>query len=102
MRRIGLAVLLALGLTLAPIAACAQQTVKVPLLGVLSLGSPPLDPSSEAARQRSPFWAQLRELGWHEGSIAVERRYAEGNFGRLTVLAAELVRLHVDIIVARG
>jgi len=98
MRRIGLAVVLALGLTLAPIAAGAQQTVKVPLLGILSPGSPP----SEAVRQGSPFLAQLRELGWHEGSIAVEPRYAEGSLERLPALAVELVRLHVDIIVTIG
>src|SRR5262245_54809490 len=99
MRRIGLAVVLAVGLTLSPLAAGAQKTVKVPLLGILVDGSPP----SEAVRQRSPFYAQLRELGWHEGNtIAIERRYAEGNLEQLPALAAELVRLRVDIIVTFG
>ena len=97
MRLIGLAVVLALGLTLAPLEARAQQAVKVPLLGLLADGFP----------QRSPFsvqlLAQLLELGWHEGkTIAIERRYAEGNFERLPALAADLVRLHVDIIVTFG
>jgi putative ABC transport system substrate-binding protein len=45
----------------------------------------------------------LRELGYIEGqNIATEYRYAEGNFDRLPELAAELVRLKVDIIVAAG
>jgi len=84
MRRIGLAVVL--GLT--PLKPGAQQAVKVPMLGLLSDGFPP----SEAVRQRSPFsvqfLAQLRELGWHEGkTIAIERRYAEGNLERLPALA---------------
>src|SRR5712692_6118361 len=96
---IGLIVTLALSLLVGPRATDAQQPVKVPLLGILTRGSPP----SEAQRQRSPFLAQLRELGWHEGhTIAIEGRYAEGNVERLPALAAELVRLHVDVIVTAG
>jgi putative ABC transport system substrate-binding protein len=99
MRLIGLAVALVFSLALAPRTTDAQRVVKVPVLGILNDGFP----SSEAERQRSPFLAQLRELGWHEGhTITLERRYAEGNFERLPALAAELVRLPVDVIVTFG
>jgi putative ABC transport system substrate-binding protein len=90
-------VALALSLLVGPHATNAQQAVKIPLLGFLTSGSP----SSEAALQGSPFLTQLRELGWHEGrNIAIEERYAEDHAERLPALAAELVRLHVDVIVA--
>ena len=96
---IGLLVTFGIGLLWTPLVATAQQPVKIPLLGILTRGSPP----SEAERQRSSFRTQLRELGWHEGhTIAIEGRYAEGNLERLPALAAELVRLHVDVIVANG
>lgn len=74
----------------------AQQPVKVPLVGFLtgpSLSS--IKPRTEAFRQG------LRELGYVEGkNIAVEWRSAEGVAERLPDLAAELVRLKVDVIVA--
>jgi putative ABC transport system substrate-binding protein len=96
---IGLLVTFGIGLLWTSLVATAQQPVKIPLLGILTRDSPP----SEAERQRSPFQAQLRELGWHEGhTIAIEGRYAEGHVERLPALAAELVRLHVDVIVANG
>src|SRR5262245_2933225 len=87
---------LALGLLAAPLAAEAQQTGKVPRIGFLSLTSPSdRPPLLDAFRQR------LRELGWVEGqSIVVDYRYAEGRVDRLPDLAAELVRLKVDLIVA--
>jgi putative ABC transport system substrate-binding protein len=97
LKTIGLIVILALGTLAAPRATDAQQPVRVPLLGYLASGSPP----SEAAWQQSPFRQKLRELGWDEGhTIAIEHRYAEDNVERLPALAAELVRLHVDVIVA--
>ena len=101
MRRIGLAVVLALGLVLAPLVAGAQQTPgKVPRVGVLSPGKPPPD---DAFHQRDMFEAGLRELGWTPGAnIGIEYRYAEGNLERLPALAGELVRIPVDVIVARG
>jgi len=101
MRRIGLAVVLALGLVLAPLAAGAQQTPgKVPRVGDLSPGMPPPD---DAFHQRDMFEAGLRELGWTPGAnIVIEYRYAEGNLERLPALAGELVRIPVDVIVARG
>ena len=49
------------------------------------------------------FRQGLRELGYVEGkNIGIEWRYAEGNFDRLPALAAELVRLKVDVIVTSG
>ena len=85
--------LLALGVT-----AEAQQPKKVPRIGYLS----DRDPASESARAEAIRLA-LRELGYIEGqNIAIEYRYAEGKLDRLPELAAELVRLKVDIIVVAG
>ena len=86
-------VLLALG-----VIAEAQQPKKVPRIGYLSA----LDPASESTRSEAIRLA-LRELGYIEGqNIAIEYRYAEGKRDRLPELAAELVRLKVDIIVVAG
>jgi putative ABC transport system substrate-binding protein len=90
------------GITLAIlILACAhlaqaQQAKKVPRIGFLSAASPAsLTARAEAFRQG------LRELGYVEGkNIVIEYRYAEGKLDRLPALAAELVRLNVDVIVA--
>ena len=79
-------------------AAEAQQPKKVPRIGYLSS----FDPASESARSEAIRLA-LRELGYIEGqNIAIEYRYAEGKLDRLPELAAELVRLKVDIIVVAG
>jgi putative ABC transport system substrate-binding protein len=94
---VGLIVTLTLSLLAAPLTAKAQSLAQVPRIGWLASGFPP----SEAARQQSPFWQGLHELGWVEGqNIAVEWRYAEENYARLPALAAELVQLGVDVIVA--
>ncbi len=86
-------ILLAVGVT-----AEAQQAKKVPRLGFLSAVSP----STISARIEA-FKQGLRELGYVEGkNIAIEWRYAEGKVDRLSELAAELVRLRVDIIVSAG
>ena len=61
-----------------------------------------VDPASESARAEAIRLA-LRELGYIEGqNIVIEYRYAEGKLDRLPELAAELVRLKVDIIVVAG
>jgi putative ABC transport system substrate-binding protein len=99
MRLIGLVVVLALSLALAPLAAEAQQPGKVYRVGVLNPGSSTESP----AIQREPFERGLRELGWMPGStIHIEYRFAGGRSGRLQELAAELVRLKMDVIVARS
>jgi putative ABC transport system substrate-binding protein len=78
--------------------ASAQQPKKVPRIGYLS----PLSPSSESTRSEAIRLA-LRERGHIEGqNITTEYRYAEGKLDRLPALAAELVDLKVDIIVAAG
>jgi putative ABC transport system substrate-binding protein len=76
----------------------AQQPTKVPRMGYLS----PFDPARESTRAEAIRLA-LRERGYVEGqNIAIEYRYAEGKRDRLPELAAELVRLKVDIIVVAG
>ncbi len=90
--------IIALGILLAPLAAGAQQPEKIPRIGYLSGSSP-----SAAAQVLKGFRQGLREHGWIEGqNIAIEYRWAEGKFDRLPELAAELVRLKVDVIVAPG
>jgi putative ABC transport system substrate-binding protein len=76
----------------------AQQPKKVYRIGYLTSRAPASDSfRSEAIR------LALRELGYIEGqNIAIEYRYAEGKFDRLPEVAAELVRLKVDVIVAAG
>jgi putative tryptophan/tyrosine transport system substrate-binding protein len=76
----------------------AQQPKKVPRIGYLSNNNPALEFSrAEAIR------LALRELGYVEGqNIAIEYRYMEGQRDRVSELAAELVRLQVDIIVVTG
>lgn len=75
-----------------------QQMGKVPRVGYLRLTSPAdRPPLLDAFRQR------LRELGWVEGqNIVIDYRFAEGRLDRLSDLAAELVRLKVDVIVSLG
>jgi ABC-type uncharacterized transport system substrate-binding protein len=83
---------LAGGLLTAPLAAEAQQAAKAARIGFLSL-SPGRTPTMDI----SPG---LRELGWIEGqNIAIEYRWAAGREHQLPALAAELVRLKVDVIV---
>src|SRR5262245_32937446 len=78
--------------------ASAQQPKKVPRVVYLS----PSDPGSESTRSEAIRRA-LRERGYIEGqNIAIEYRYAEGKIDRFSELAAELVHLKVDVIVASG
>jgi putative tryptophan/tyrosine transport system substrate-binding protein len=99
MRLIELAVVFIISLTIEPLAVGAQQP-SMPRVGVLSPGKPPPD---DAFRQQEHFEAGLRELGWTLGSnVVIDYRYADGNLDRLPALAAELVRIPVNVIVARG
>jgi putative ABC transport system substrate-binding protein len=83
-----------------PVVAQAQQSGKVPRVGVLSPGNPP---PGDPFRQAERFEAGLRELGWQPGkTVLIEYRYAEGRLDRLPAMAAELVSLPVDAIIARG
>jgi putative ABC transport system substrate-binding protein len=85
-----------------PLPTRAQQVEKVYRIGFLAFGPPPPDPMPPAF----PFVAfqqGLRELGYSEGqNVILEERWAHGQVERLPALAAELVRLHVDVIVASG
>ena len=88
---------LAGSLLAAPLAAEAQQASKVWRIGIL--GNVPLtDP--EGANLWGAFVQGLRELGYVEDqNITIERRSSEGQYERLPALAADLVRLKVDVIV---
>ena len=85
---------LTFGTLAAPLAAGAQPPGKVPRVGMLRQGSAP-DPHVQA------FLQGLRDLGYVEGrNIDIEYRWAEGRNERLARLAADLVRLKVDVIIA--
>jgi putative ABC transport system substrate-binding protein len=91
-------ILIAVTLLAVAVIAKAQQPKKVPLIGYLSSS----DPSRDSTRVE-PIRLALRERGYIEGqNIASEYRYAAGNLDRVPELAAELVRLKVDIIVVAG
>jgi putative ABC transport system substrate-binding protein len=78
--------------------ASAQQPAKVPRIGYLA----PTNQATESSRSER-FRLALRERGYIEGqNIAIEYRYAEGKADRFPELAAELVRLKVDIVVVGG
>ena len=80
-----------------PLAAYAQQA-QLPTIGVLGAGTP-----SGWAHWVAAFVQRLRELGWVEGrTVAMEVRWAEGRPERYTEIAAEFVRLRVDVIVTVG
>ena len=75
----------------------AAAPTHIPRIGVLSQFAPPAQPSPAF----EGFRAGLRELGYTQGrNVALEYRYAEGDYARLAPLAAALVRLPVDILVA--
>ena len=82
----------------APLAGEAQQPAKTPRIGVLLAGS-----ASDTALRLEAFRQGLGEHGWVEGqNVVLEYRWAEGRYDRLPDLAAELVRLKVDVIFAPG
>ena len=76
----------------------AQQPARIPRIGILATSS-----ASFYSARVEAFRQRLRELGYIEGkNIFIEYRYAEGKLERLPDLAAELVRLKVDVIVTGG
>src|SRR5215471_17559512 len=81
-----------------PLAARAQQAAKLPRIGFLGTGS-----ASSWRAWTAAFMQRLNELGWVEGrTVAIEMRWAEGDSERFAEIAAELVRLKVDVIVTSG
>jgi putative ABC transport system substrate-binding protein len=97
--RTGTILILALGALTAPLAADAQQPARIARVGVLGLPTA----SSYATPLVEAFKQGLRELGYVEGqNLAIEYRWAEEKYERLPGLAAELVRLRVDVIVTQG
>jgi len=95
MRLIGLAVILAVGLVLG---AEGQQAGKVPRVGYLSVTS-----AANGLHNLGALRAGLRTFGYIEGpSITIEARWADGRIERLPQLAAELVRLPVDVLCTAG
>jgi len=100
LRRGWLAGIFILGVLAAPLAAAAQPPAKVPRIGFLSPSSPS---DSRTQRNLEAFRQGLLKLGYVEGqNIAVEVRWAEGKYDRLPGLAAELLRLKVDVLVGVG
>jgi putative ABC transport system substrate-binding protein len=92
-------VALTFGLLAAPLGAGAQQPAKIPRVGILFFGVP-ASPSEPAPLGRA-LVEGLRNLGWVEGrNVTFEWRYAEGKADRYPALAAELVALKVDVLVA--
>jgi len=81
-----------------PLTARAQQPAKLPTIGFLGATTP-----ETWSRFVAAFVQRLRELGWIEGrTIAIEYRWAEGRGERFAEIAAEFVRLKVDVIVTVG
>jgi putative ABC transport system substrate-binding protein len=91
---IGLIVMLTLGLLVVPRASHAQPPTKVARIGTLMSGTP-----ATMQHLLEAFQAGLREKGWVEGqNLRIEVRWAEGKLERFADLAAELVRLKVDLL----
>jgi putative ABC transport system substrate-binding protein len=94
MRLIGLAVILAVSLVLAPLAGGAQPATNVPRIGYLALG---------AAAPPGLLVERLREAGYVDGqNVRIDYRFGEGKHDAMGALARELVGLKVDVIVAVG
>jgi len=93
-------IILALSILVVPVAVVAQAPARVPTVGILS-AAPASGPTTAAYREA--FERGLKELSWIPGqNIRLEYRYAEGKPAQLEGLAHDLVRLGVDVIVARA
>src|SRR5499426_2732755 len=93
--RLAFSIILALGGLFSPLAAEAQQAAKIVRIGLLS-NNPAANP-----QQTEAFRQGLRDLGYVERrNLVIEFRSAEGKLERFPALAAELVALNVDVIVA--
>jgi putative tryptophan/tyrosine transport system substrate-binding protein len=92
---LALIVMLILGTLVAPLTADAQPAAKVPRIGVFNAST-----AASASRNVEAFRRGLREHGYVEGqNIVVERRFGDAKAERIAEVAAELVRLKVDVIV---
>jgi putative ABC transport system substrate-binding protein len=81
-----------------PLAARAQQSAKLPTIGFLGPNT-----ATVMSQWVNAFVQRLRELGWIEGrTVAIEYRFAEGREERFAEIAAEFVRLKVDIILTHN
>ena len=81
-----------------PLAARAQQSGKLPTIGFLGGAT-----ASAWSNWSAAFVQRLRELGWSEGrTVSIEYRWAEGRYERAAEIAAEFVRLKVDVILTSG
>ena len=98
MRRRHFLVVLAGALSAWPTSGKAQSSSKIPIIGYLGASTP------IAARERTAAFVQrLQELGWVEGgTVTIDYRWAGGGTARLAEIAAEFVRLKVDVIVTSG
>jgi putative tryptophan/tyrosine transport system substrate-binding protein len=100
MTAIVLLMTLVLSLLAVPLAAEAQRVAKIPRVGFLRHGH---QADAPLQRRLDDFRQGLRELGYMEGQhLLLEVRYSEGHLDRLPALAAELVRLPVDVLVVHG
>ena len=96
MRRIGLAVVLAVSLILVPFAAAGQQAGTAYRIGTLTVS-----PATRSSHLIRAFEDALNELGYVKGSnIVYEHRFADGRLERLPELAKELAALKVDVVIA--
>jgi putative ABC transport system substrate-binding protein len=99
MKRISARLILAFGLLATPFAVEAQQVGKVYRIGYLGLTTV----SGTYARSVDALRQGLRDLGYIDGkNLVIEYRWAEGKYDRLPVLASELVRMKVNLIVTHG
>jgi putative ABC transport system substrate-binding protein len=97
MRRREFITLISISVAARPLIARAQQPNKLPLIGFMGANASVFSPWTAA------FVGRLRELGWIEGrTIAIEYRWSEGRPERNAEIAAEFVRLNVDVIVTLG
>ena len=81
-----------------PLAATAQQRAKLPTIGFLGSGT-----AAAQSQWTAAFVQRLRELGWSEGrNVAIEYRWGEGRSERFAEIAAEFVRLKVDVILTHN
>jgi putative ABC transport system substrate-binding protein len=86
------------GLLTAPVAAKAQQTRRPPTIGFLGSGT-----AAAQSQWTAAFVQRLRDLGWVEGrNVAIAYRWAEGRGERFAEIAAEFVRLKVDVILTHN